>query len=118
MSVEFPVIVTTHAAVTIPEVPAKPAVTANNVRFSSTKPCWFKPTWSGASLSGVEGEWFWEIGSWSQDGTQWTSAGVADKNHHEANLLDPAFAATYPEVAAMAQAFAAMASISAKKGVI
>lgn len=117
MSISFPAITTVAAAVTIPEVPAVPAVTANNVRFSDKHKCTFKPTWSGASLSGVEGEWFWEVGSWSQDGTTWTSANTF-KNHHEANLLDPAFVAAYPEVAVMAQAFAAMASISAKKGVI
>lgn len=117
MSVSFPVITTTVAAVNIPAIPAVPAVTANNVRFSDKHQCTFKPTWSGGTLSGVEGEWFWEVGSWDNTNTVWTSANTF-KNHHEANLLDPAFVAAYPEVAVMAQAFAAMASISAKKGVI
>lgn len=117
MSVSFPPISTTVAAVNIPEVPAVPAVHAGNVRFSDKHKCTFLPTWSGANLSGVAGEWFWEVGSWSQDGTTWTSANTY-KNHYEPNLLDPAFVTAYPEVAVMAQAFAAMASISAKKGVI
>lgn len=114
MSVAFPLISTTVAAVTIPAVAA---VNATNVRFSPNHSCVFKPTWQGGSLSGVEGLWFWEVGSWDQTGTIWTSANTF-KEHHEPNLLDPAFVAAYPEVAVMAQAFAVMASISAKKGVI
>lgn len=114
----FPIITTTKAAVTIPAVPAVPEIHAGNVRFSSSKPCWFRPIWSGGTLSGVEGEWFWEVGAWDQTGTIWTPSGAPEVNHHEANLLDPTFASTYPEVAAMGQAFVAMASISTKKGVI
>lgn len=116
--VEFPTIETTLAAIDLPEIPAIPATHCGHVRLDPNQKCWFVPKWSGANLVGVEGEWFFEVGSWGEDGQTWVSAGVPSINHHEANLLDPAVAAANPEVTAMAQAFAAMVALSQRKGLI
>ncbi len=115
---DFPVIETTVAAVHIPAVPAVPELNAGNVRFSPVTACWFRPIWTDGKLSGVEGEWYWEVGTWDETQTIWTSAKAEPVRHYEPNLLDPEFAQANPEVAAMGAAFAAMAAISKRKGVI
>ena len=115
MSVEFPIITTTQT-VTVPEVVAKPEVVCNEVRQGSASK--FKLNWNAdGTLAGIEGEWFWEVGKWTEDG--WVDGGPSGKkNHYIPNLLDPVFAAANPEVAQLASSFAAMAAISKRAGII
>jgi len=117
MSIEFPVETTSVINETKPSIPYSPSLELANVRMADGKGLNIKVTWSGAAISGIEAEWYWENGDWSDDGQTWTQ-GSRVVNHHIHNLLDPAFLEANPEAAVMVEVFPALVAISKRAKVI
>ena len=117
MSIEFPVETTSVINETKPAIPYSPSLELANVRIADGKGLNIKVTWSGAAISGIAAEWFWENGDWSEDGQTWTQ-GSRVVNHFVPNLLDPAFLEANPEAAVMVEVFPALVAISKRASVI